>query len=446
MAMTAPSKAYLATTRHTDAFSTSHLDDIPVLEKAHSDLPLRDDDLSIPDGGHGWIVLAGCTVVCWWSIGTAQSYGIIQAALLQENVSTSTTLMFVGSMSVGIVCAFAILYAKIMRTLGTRWTAMLGILLMSLSGAISSVVYDNVGALFATYGVLMGLGMGLTFTTVAVAPTQYFLRRRGLANGIVLAGGGAGGAVVSIALNAIIHRLGIAWAFRIHCLLVACTGLPAAFVIQERVPYKPSGLVDWTLFRNKTFVLLFFAGALGIFPIFVPPYCMPTFAESIGLSSGTGAGLVAAFNAASAIGRISSGFLSDKIGSVNVALMSMSLLGTTMFLIWPFASTLGVLIVFVLIAGVAVGGFFSMMPTVVGHIFGSANMSVTMGMILTSWTFGYLLGSPIAGYILEASGGANHGIAPYRPAMYFAGSLALASATLIAIVRLRRQREILGKS
>lgn len=118
---------------------------------------------------------------------------------------------------------------------------------------------------------------------------------------------------------------------------------------------------------------------------------MPTFAESIGLSSGTGAGLVAAFNAASAIGRISSGFLSDKIGSVNVALMSMSLLGTTMFLIWPFASTLGVLIVFVLIAGIAVGGFFSMMPTVVGHIFGSANMSVTMGMILTSWTFGYLL-------------------------------------------------------
>jgi hypothetical protein len=31
----------------------------------------------------------------------------------------------------------------------------------------------------------------------------------------------------------------------------------------------------------------------------------------------------------------------------------------------------------------------SMFPTVVGHLFGSANMSVTMGMILTSWSFGY---------------------------------------------------------
>jgi hypothetical protein len=47
---------------------------------------------------------------------------------------------------------------------------------------------------------------------------------------------------------------------------------------------------------------------------------------------------------------------------------------------------------------------------------------------------------------LEASGGANHGIAPYRPAMYFAGSLSLASASLIAIVRLRRQRELAVKS
>lgn len=51
--------------------------------------------------------------------------------------------------------------------------------------------------------------------------------------------------MVSVALNAIIQRLGIAWAFRIHCLLVAGTGLPAAFVIQERVPYKACGLVDW---------------------------------------------------------------------------------------------------------------------------------------------------------------------------------------------------------
>jgi hypothetical protein len=106
---------------------------------------------------------------------------------------------------------------------------------------------------------------------------------------------------------------------------------------------------------------------------------MPTFAESIGLSSGVGAGLVAGFNASSALGRIT----------------SLGLLGTSMFVIWPFASTLGVTILFVLISGFTVGGVVSMMPTVVGHMFGSANMSVTMGMILTSWSFGYTFVSPI---------------------------------------------------
>jgi MFS family permease len=120
-----------------------------------------------------------------------------------------------------------------------------------------------------------------------------------------------------------------------------------------------------------------------------------TFAESIGLSSGVGAGLVAGFNASSALGRITSGFISDKVGPLNVLITSLGLLGTSMFVIWPFASTLGVTILFVLISGFTVGGVVSMMPTVVGHMFGSANMSVTMGMILTSWSFGYTFVSPI---------------------------------------------------
>jgi MFS family permease len=137
---------------------------------------------------------------------------------------------------------------------------------------------------------------------------------------------------------------------------------------------------------------------IGIFSIYVPPYCMPTFAESIGLSSSTGAGLVAGFNAASAVGRITSGFISDKVGPINVLCTCLAMLGTSMFVIWPFASTLGVVILFVLISGFTVGGIVSMFPTVVGHLFGSANMSVTMGMILTSWSFGYTLVSLSIGY------------------------------------------------
>ncbi|KAF7523234.1 hypothetical protein G7054_g11854 [Neopestalotiopsis clavispora] len=402
----------------------------------------RTDDDSIPDGGHGWVVLTGCTIVAFSSIGTAQSWGVYQSALLAADVSSSINLLFVGSLSTGIVSAFAILYSLLTRLVGPRKTGMAGILLMSLSGAISGIVYTDIRALFVSYGVIMGVGMGLTFTTVAVAPTQYFLKKRGLANGIVFAGGGLGGAVISYSMEALIQHIGIPWAFRVHCLLIATTGLPAAYLIRERVPYQPAKLVEWSMFKSPVFVLLFLTGFIALFPLFVPPFCIVLFSQSIGLSSTVGAGLVAGFNLSSAVGRIASGFLCDILGPLNVLLMTLLLLGLTMLLVWPFSTTLGLAILFVVLSGVFVGAFFSTMPTVVGHTFGSVKMSVTMGMILTGWTGGYVMGSPIAGYIIDANGGYDEGILSYRPAMYYAGSFALVAAGLAAAARHRISKGI----
>jgi predicted MFS family arabinose efflux permease len=63
----------------------------------------------------------------------------------------------------------------------------------------------------------------------------------------------------------------------------------------------------------------------------------------------------------------------------------------SMLVIWPVSSTLGPLIAFVVINGMANGGFFSTMPTVVGSVFGSRRVGVAMGMIVTGWAGGYLL-------------------------------------------------------
>lgn len=85
------------------------------------------------------------------------------------------------------------------------------------------------------------------------------------------------------------------------------------------------------------------------------------------------------------------------------------------------------------------------MPTVAGQIFGSARVSVALGMLVSGWSFGYLLGAPIAGYLLAAYGGQANGLQAYRPAMYYASSLSLASAGLVALVRLRMSSKILKK-
>lgn len=54
-------------------------------------------------------------------------------------------------------------------------------------------------------------------------------------------------------------------------------------------------------------------------------------------------------------------------------------------------------------------------------------------------------GAPIAGYLLEKYGGADKGLQAYRPAMYYAGSLALGAAGLVTLMRLRLSRKIMVK-
>jgi len=85
---------------------------------------------------------------------------------------------------------------------------------------------------------------------VSITPAQYFRKRRGLANGIVFAGGGLGGAAISLSMSAIVERLGTAWAFRLIGLVMLATGLPAAWLIKERTPVRASTIVEW-LVKSK---------------------------------------------------------------------------------------------------------------------------------------------------------------------------------------------------
>lgn len=150
-------------------------------------------------------------------------------------------------------------------------------------------------------------------------------------------------------------------------------------------------MLSRSLFRDVRFTVLWLTGAIGTFPLFVPAFFLPLYTNSLGLPSSAGAGLVAAFNFSSAIGRLTCGFACDKFGSLNTLFLSLLLSALSLFVLWPVSNSIGPLIAFVIINGSANGGFFSTMPTVVGNVFGSARVSVAVGMIVSGWLGGYLL-------------------------------------------------------
>jgi nitrate/nitrite transporter NarK len=80
---------------------------------------------------------------------------------------------------------------------------------------------------------------------VSTVPAQYFSKKRGIANGIVYAGGGLGGTVICFAMDGLIQKLGPEWTFRIIGLVTLATGLPAAWMIKERAPITSAVFIEW---------------------------------------------------------------------------------------------------------------------------------------------------------------------------------------------------------
>ena len=171
---------------------------------------------------------------------------------------------------------------------------------------------------------------------------------------------------MAIVVQALINKIGIPWTFRILGFVSLTSGIPAALLDRERVPSNSAPFVDLTLFKSVAFCCLSLASAVSTFALFVPMFFLSLFAHSIGLSASTGAGMVAAFNACAAIGRLVAGF--DRLGSTNMLFLIMALNSVCMLAIWPIPNTIGPLIVFAVVKGVANGAFFITMSTAIGRM------------------------------------------------------------------------------
>jgi MFS family permease len=404
---------------------------------------------AVPDGGYGWVVVAAGFTTSFFSNAIINCWGVLQAALLNSTLKdvAPSTLSYVGSLGLAGGTLYGLGAVRLIRLIGCRPTILLGVFLMGLSLIGASFCTSNLPGLFGTYSIIGGIGMSLNWTVNNTIPVQYFSARLGLANGLIKLGGGVGGCVMAVALEALYRRVGIEWTFRIQGLLTWGVGIPAAWMTKDRVPLRKAPFVDLSMFKSATFIAVFAASAIGVFALFVPPYYLPLFAQSIGLSPSTGAALVAAFNACNALGRFIAGPLCDKIGPLNMFVIAMVLNAASMLAIWPVSSTLGPLVLFAIINGVANGAYFTTQPTVVAGIFGPGRAAVAMSMSATGWSVGYLMGAPIAGYLLQASGGrwdsgSGQSIDTYRTAIFYAGGTATVSALCVLVARITVTRKL----
>ena len=85
------------------------------------------------------------------------------------------------------------------------------------------------------------------------------------------------------------------------------------------------------------------------------------------------------------------GALGDRVGPISALALTLLLAAVSMLAVWPVSTSLAPLVVFIVLNGIGNGGFFSTMPSVVGHMYGSSRVASALAMVVTGWAFGYLL-------------------------------------------------------
>lgn len=402
---------------------------------------------AIPDGGYGWTIVASCSVLLFWVNGYLGAWGVLQTAILQTSRlhTNIRTITFVGSLSMAVVVAFGLVSVKLLNMFGARYASLVGVTLFGLGLVGMSFTLDHLAGLFCISGIVLGCGASLLFTCANTLSIQWFSSKLGTANGLIKGGGGIGAAVLPIASQGLIDKYGMEWTLRILGFLTLATCIPCAWLLKERTRTGAASRYDWSLLKNIPFMALVMAGAVGVFAAYVPPFFLPLFAKSIGLSSSTGAALVAGFGASTALGRLLGGWACDRIGAFNALAITCLINSISMVAIWPVSSSLPPLFIFAIVNGCANGSFFVGLPTAVAAL-SPSSAATSISLMSSFWTPGYLLGTPVAGVLIDATGAADAStIGPYRAAIFYAAGVGTMATCLVVISRARLDMKLMKK-
>ena len=160
-----------------------------------------------PDGGWGWaVVLAGFTVHFLLD-GINYTFGILLGPIARDLGSDEATVVWAGSLLVGVNMLSGPLVGGLVNRFGCRPVAVAGSVLAAAAMAASTLARDVV-TFILVYGVLGGLGFGLVFLPAVVCVGLYFERRRALATGVAVCGAGVGAIVFAPVAASLVARLG----------------------------------------------------------------------------------------------------------------------------------------------------------------------------------------------------------------------------------------------
>ena len=313
---------------------------------------------------------------------------------------------------------------------GPKFTLLISIIAVSGGYALMSII-NAPWQLYIFYGIVIGTGQGFCYVPITSTVFRWFVKRRGIALGITVAGIGMGTLIMAPFAQFLIARFDWRISYLILASFVAGIGLPVSRLMsldpseKGLLPYgvreiategkqrdrSLSSTVDFSLkqaITTRQFWLLCVMYASLLCAVQMVMVHLKAYALDSGTAELTAVNAIGFIGGASIGGRIVMGGLSDRIGRKAAFFVSYFLVAVMMLWLmearqpWQFY-------LFSAIFGFGYGGCVPLFPAAVGDCFGEKFHGGIFGILSIAGGVGGAIGPLLAGYVSDLTG--NYDIA-----------------------------------
>lgn len=392
----------------------------------------------------GWWVVFGTFSVLFLVYGSAYSFPAFFDALQAQFNASRGDVSSVFGLSGLLFFSIGALAGPIADRLDPRWVIGIGVVLTG-GGLIVGSLATELWQVLVGYGLGVGVGIGFAYVP-SIGPVQrWFVRRRGLASGMAVAGIGVGTLAMPPIATAIIAASDWRTAYLSLGIATIVLGLLATRLIlasPEQIdqhadgdPAPPplpggakrvlSGLTLRQAVRTKPFVILYLASLSLAFALFLPFVHLVPYAMDRGIAKPTAVILIMLIGAGSIAGRFLLSGLADRFGR-RPSLIAMFFGLAAMFALWWAVEAFWLLAVFAVVFGTCYGGYVALAPAVLIDYVGPRSAASSIGALYTSVALGTGFGPTLAGYAFDWT-------RSYSLVLAIAAGLAL-TAALVALL------------
>lgn len=370
--------------------------------------------------GSRWKALS---VVLGSFFGLVPVFGIINSlGAIQTYVSTHQLADVNGSTTSWI---FSIYYAICFACgifVGPFFDRNGSLVLLLMGSIISFGGYMALSYCKETYQFILALSICVAFGNALCMPpligvlNQWFDSHRGIATGFATLGGSVGGMIIPVMLRSLFQRVGYGWAIRalgflsFGCLLLATILARERNTTSKFVNIRHQGFRLGDIFKalkDVKYVLMIGGTVTSELALLLLGTYYSTYAIAQGMSESSSYVLLTIFNALGLAGRLVPGFLSDKVGPLNIMIIMLTCMSLSMLLLWvPFGHNLNVLFAFAAIAGFFTSSVFSLTSVCLASITRVDQFGARYGLLYFFVSFIDLFGIPLGSVVIGK--GTNH--------------------------------------